>query len=99
MQASDKRPARSGAYRQHRDAVIERDGWFCQICFLPVSSSLAPHDDWAFSIDHEIPVAEGGGDDLHNLRAAHRWCNDARVLSDEWQVACAARYRLGVTGQ
>ena len=29
-------------------------------------------------LDHIIPVVEGGDDDPDNLRAAHRWCNQAR---------------------
>lgn len=69
---------RSSSYRKHRDAVLARDGWTCQICFEPIDADAPSHDDWSLTLDHEIQVANGGSDELDNLRAAHRWCNISR---------------------
>lgn len=69
---------RSGEYRRHRDAVLARDGWVCQICSMAIDPAAASHDDLSLALDHVIQVAEGGSGDLENLRASHRWCNTAR---------------------
>lgn len=59
-------------------AVIERDGKRCAICRRPVDLSLCGRDHLGPTLDHVIPVAEGGGDDLPNLRLAHMICNATR---------------------
>lgn len=56
--------------------VIARDGLTCQICEEPVDA-----DD--LHIDHIHPVAEGGLDDLGNLRVTHGRCNLARARRKE----------------
>jgi ATP adenylyltransferase len=54
-----------------RDQVLYRDEYTCQIrgprCRLV-----------ATTVDHIIPKAEGGSDDLRNLRAACSTCNSGR---------------------
>lgn len=61
-----------------REAIYDRDEWTCQICLDPVD----PHEDrrrrWGATLDHIIPVSQGGGDAPENLRLAHRWCNSVR---------------------
>lgn len=47
--------------------LLERDGQFCTYC------SLALGDD--ATIDHRIPVSEGGPDLLENFRLMHMTCN------------------------
>lgn len=64
-----------------RAAVLERDGWRCQLCGEPIDPYLPPgsHDD-AGTADHIIPVLAGGAwHDPANLRAAHVRCNRARA--------------------
>jgi hypothetical protein len=59
------------AIEQWRPAVIARDGYVCGIC----GDLVCPTE---LSIDHIIPVARGGGDDLDNLQVAHRVCNSRK---------------------
>lgn len=54
--------------RRLREAVIARDGYVCGLCGDDVAS-----DD--VHIDHILPVAHGGGDQLDNLQVAHSLCN------------------------
>lgn len=51
-----------------RSAVLERDGWICQLCAQPIERGRA-------HIDHILPVSRGGTDALDNLQAAHGTCN------------------------
>lgn len=62
-------------YRKNRDYILERAGWTCEICQLPIDRDALPFHDKAPAVDPIIPVRDGGWDDLDNLRAAHRWCN------------------------
>lgn len=66
------------AFRRNRDHILERAGWICEICQLPIDRDAHPFHDRAPSVDHSIPVREGGSDDFDNLRASHRWCNIRR---------------------
>lgn len=61
-----------------RMALFARDDWSCQICSEPVDYSADPLSDWYPTIDHIVPRSKGGGDELENLRCAHRWCNSVR---------------------
>lgn len=59
--------------------VGERDGWKCSICFGKVKSKVYSCDDkWSPTIDHVIPVSQGGTDDLSNLKLAHMICNSKK---------------------
>ena len=59
-----------------RNDVIRKDSvdgiLYCQICFEPIErlSDL--------QIDHIKPVAEGGKDEISNVRCAHKTCNLSR---------------------
>jgi 5-methylcytosine-specific restriction endonuclease McrA len=55
-------------WRRTRLLVLERDGGICHLCHLP----------GATTVDHLVPAALGGGDDLANLAAAHVPCNSAK---------------------
>lgn len=69
---------RSSNYQRHRGFVLARDNWTCAICGLKLDLNARWIDDQSATLDHIIPVVEGGDDDPDNLRAAHRWCNQAR---------------------
>ena len=47
--------------------VAARDRWSCQLCGKVV--------DATYEIDHVVAVADGGGDDLANLRLLCRPCH------------------------
>ncbi|WP_081920222.1 HNH endonuclease [Terrabacter tumescens] len=92
-----RRPARSPEYLRHRKAVLERDDWTCQICWLPLDPDASMVDDLYPQADHITPVALGGDDGMENLRAAHRWCNwalgDSLVVTERG-VRTAAHVRF-----
>jgi 5-methylcytosine-specific restriction endonuclease McrA len=54
-------------YRKARAKVLERDGWTCVYCHGP-----------ADTVDHIIPVSQGGPGTEDNLVAACRSCNSRR---------------------
>jgi 5-methylcytosine-specific restriction protein A len=67
----------SAAWRRTRLAVIARDGGVCQLC-----GGLVQGDDREAHIDHIIEKADGGTDELENLRLVHRACHSRRHACD-----------------
>jgi 5-methylcytosine-specific restriction endonuclease McrA len=68
------RPGRDGALVE-RTYLADRDGHRCGLCGDPLDLTVK-HPDPAFaSIDHIVPLAHGGGNDLANLQLAHLRCN------------------------
>jgi 5-methylcytosine-specific restriction protein A len=66
-------PARSGRpWRRARDAVLQRDGWVCQLRLPGVCLGVAT------TADHIRTVHAGGNNDPRNLRASCAPCNLAR---------------------
>lgn len=58
--------------------IFERDRWRCMLCGRKLNRRAKwPHPDSA-SIDHVIPLAQGGGDNPLNVQAAHLLCNSAK---------------------
>jgi HNH endonuclease len=70
--------SRAQGYKRHRDLVLARDNWTCAICGVSFDLNARMTDDQYATLDHILPAAEGGSDELDNLRSAHRWCNMAR---------------------
>jgi 5-methylcytosine-specific restriction endonuclease McrA len=65
--------------RRQVRALRERDGDDCWLCESPIDFGIASQLDPGFGTrDHVNPKADGGSDDLANLRLAHRSCNEAR---------------------
>lgn len=60
------------------EEIFERDGWKCQICGKAIRRDTKCPHPLSASIDHIIPVSEGGDHVAENLRAAHFGCNTAR---------------------
>lgn len=51
----------------------------CGICGKPIRYDLRKPDPRSFSVDHIVPIANGGAPyDLTNLQAAHLGCNSAK---------------------
>jgi 5-methylcytosine-specific restriction endonuclease McrA len=77
-------------YRANRFVALERARWRCQI--------RGPEcHGWATQVDHVIPVAMGGTNDLANLRAACAQCNPRGglmvVIAKQQARAAALRRR------
>ena len=67
----------------HREPLWLRQNGLCWICgrkMVKVARNMhgGPHDPDHATIDHLIPQAEGGSDDLANLALAHYRCNCLR---------------------
>ncbi|WP_420713969.1 HNH endonuclease [Arthrobacter sp. H14-L1] len=72
----------TGRHTKHRQFVLDRDRYVCQICGLPTDPQARPSDDLYPTLDHISSIALYGGDDEpDNLRTAHRWCNS--MLGDD----------------
>lgn len=74
---------RGGASDKSTDGYIRaeialRDGWRCGICHKKVDPGLRHPDPLCGSLDHIIPVSQGGTSDPVNLRLAHLVCNTSR---------------------
>lgn len=58
------------------DKIGERDKWTCQICGKPVMKLRIQNHPEAPSLDHIIPVCDGGTYVQENLRLTHLRCNN-----------------------
>lgn len=62
-------------YRSTLAYLVSRDGARCYLC------GQGQDADDPFEIEHVIPRAAGGSDDIENLKLAHRSCNRAKGTS------------------
>lgn len=72
------RPDRDGADKSKVTKVkrwMESNQLPCSICGLPINYDLKSPDPWSFTVDHIIPITNGGTSDIENLAPAHRRCN------------------------
>ena len=70
------RQGRENIPRQLRHQVFQRDGYRCRECG-------ASNDETVLEIDHIVPVARGGTNDIENLQTLCRECNRMKY-TDEW---------------
>lgn len=61
--------------RRHVPALLERDGTSCNICQKQIDLTLVWPDLMSRSVDHVIPRALGGADDMSNYALVHLVCN------------------------
>lgn len=91
-----KAQRRPTAHGKHRQVVLERDNFICQICELPTDPDAGTTADLYPTLDHIVRVVDGGGDELDNLRTAHKWCNSALNVSlygEDWvRVRAQSRF-------
>lgn len=59
--------------------VGDRDGWRCHLCKRKVDPATPGTDPQGPTIDHLLPIAAGGLDELVNVALAHRSCNVRRT--------------------
>ena len=58
--------------------VFDRDGWRCGICDRPVKRALGHPHPMSASLDHVIPISQGGSHTMANTRCSHLSCNIRR---------------------
>jgi hypothetical protein len=59
--------------------IFERDDWCCMICGLPVrKDAVGLLNNQAPTIDHIIPLSQGGTHRRDNVQCAHRICNSIK---------------------
>lgn len=61
-----------------RSAVLERDGWVCQLCMEPIDRAAGFPDVRSAAIDHIVPLSLGGQHSLANTQASHFGCNASK---------------------
>ncbi len=64
------------AWRKVRQQALERDKHLCQDCLAKGRTTVAEQ------VDHIIPKAKGGTDDLSNCRSLCRPCHDDKSARD-----------------
>lgn len=70
--------------------IFERDGWRCHLCGKACDrKAKVPHNK-AATIDHLIPVSDGGLDDPLNVATAHFICNSKRGAGGVAQLRLVA---------
>jgi 5-methylcytosine-specific restriction endonuclease McrA len=72
------------------EQIYRRDKWVCLMpeCVCPDGRAIDPElagtgDPWAPSIDHVVPLRDGGLDNARNKRAAHARCNNSANEQDQ----------------
>lgn len=58
--------------------IFQRDGWRCGICHRHVDRRLRHPHQMSASIDHIVPISEGGHHVRRNVQCAHLKCNVAK---------------------
>lgn len=72
-----------------RGQALERDGHLCQACLAIGRPALATQ------VDHKVPKAKGGSDDLTNLQSLCGPCHDAKTARDQGRKT---RRQVGLDG-
>jgi 5-methylcytosine-specific restriction endonuclease McrA len=62
----------SSLWKKIRERVLRRDSYICYYCGQD-----------ADTVDHIVPIAKGGGDEMDNLVAACRSCNYSKQDKSE----------------
>lgn len=61
-----------------RVEILERDGWSCHICGNPIDRDAKLNSTGYGTVDHLIPLIEGGEHTRANVKAAHQGCNSRK---------------------
>jgi hypothetical protein len=67
-----------GYERFSRREIFGRDRWRCQICLKRINQRLQYPHPMSASLDHVIPLSQGGPHSRANVRASHLRCNTLR---------------------
>lgn len=83
---SAKRRGCAGSGTYTLTYVAERDGWSCHLCGERVDRRLPGTNEQGPTIDHLVPISDGGEDTAANVRLAHRSCNRRRGVGGTVQL-------------
>ena len=75
---STKRRTQVSPQRIAADQVVREYGNACHICGEEIDLSLPRTSRMGLTIDHVIPLAKGGSDEMDNLKPAHWICNNRK---------------------
>jgi HNH endonuclease len=67
--------ARVSAEKQQ---LFAAQGGRCWLCGKEMAFQFDGHDPYCATYEHVVPVVDGGGHDLENLRLSHKLCNSIR---------------------
>lgn len=73
-----------------RREIYERDAWRCHLCKKKVDRRLRYPNQRSASLDHLVPLADGGTHDPANLALAHLTCNQRRSRGGSVQLRAIA---------
>lgn len=90
------RTQRSTTTRDRHRAALRRGQPPCALCHQDIDYTLPHLDPGEFVVDHIIPLARGGANELANCQPAHRACNEAKgdKLPEEMAAEAAAQAAL-----
>jgi len=60
------------------EQIYERDGWRCKLCTKKLKRDVVVPHPLAPTVDHIIPLAQGGTHEPVNAQAAHFLCNSRK---------------------
>lgn len=73
------RTHRNTTTRDRHRAVLRRGKPPCGICYQDIDYTLPHLDPGEYVVDHIVPLAKNGSDDLDNKQPAHRRCNELKA--------------------
>ncbi len=84
---------KSYRWQRARLKVLERDGWICWLCGLPIDRDAPARSRWGASVDHSVPRSKGGNLlDPGNLRACHHGCNGRKGAGEAKTTRASRRW-------
>jgi hypothetical protein len=75
-------PPRKKIPRKTRAALLELQWGMCEVCGQPLDPAI-------MQVDHQIPLAFGGGDDVGNLHALCPNCHARKTVGEAEKLAVA----------
>lgn len=56
-------------------ALFMMHGWICWLCKEPINPKIRKPNQWAATVDHIVPLCQGGTHTWDNVAPAHAICN------------------------
>lgn len=90
---------RSTTTRDRHRAYLRRGKPPCSLCGEDIDYTLRSPDPMSFEVDHIIPLAKGGTDELDNKQPSHRDCNRRKADRTAEEMAQQSGPRTYVTSR